>query len=94
MDKAWEMGVPHIIFTGGEPTSAKDLPELIAHAEHNGQITGLNTNARRLSDAALCRQSWWQPGWTMSRSRSSRARLRSTTRWCGRKAPSRRPSKV
>ena len=45
------MGIPHIIFTGGEPTLREDLPELIAHAEHNGQITGLNTNARRLSDA-------------------------------------------
>jgi radical SAM protein with 4Fe4S-binding SPASM domain len=50
LDKAWEMGVPHIIFTGGEPTLREDLPELIAHAEQNGQITGLNTNARRLSD--------------------------------------------
>jgi radical SAM protein with 4Fe4S-binding SPASM domain len=51
LDKAWDMGVPHIIFTGGEPTLREDLPELIAHAECNGQITGLNTNARRLSDA-------------------------------------------
>jgi radical SAM protein with 4Fe4S-binding SPASM domain len=51
IDRAWELGIPHIIFTGGEPTLRTDLPELIAHAEHNGQITGLNTNARRLSDA-------------------------------------------
>ena len=51
LDKAWEMGIPHIIFTGGEPTLREDLPELVAHAEQNGQITGLNTNARRLSDA-------------------------------------------
>lgn len=51
LDRAWQMGVPHIIFTGGEPTLREDLPELIAHAEQNGQITGLNTNARRLSDA-------------------------------------------
>ncbi len=50
LDKAWELGIPHIIFTGGEPTLRNDLPELIAHAEANGQITGLNTNARRLSD--------------------------------------------
>jgi radical SAM protein with 4Fe4S-binding SPASM domain len=50
LDKAWELGIPHIIFTGGEPTLREDLPELIAHAERNGQITGLNTNARRLSD--------------------------------------------
>jgi radical SAM protein with 4Fe4S-binding SPASM domain len=51
LDKAWELGIPHIIFTGGEPTLRNDLPELVAHAERNGQITGLNTNARRLSDA-------------------------------------------
>ncbi len=51
IDKAWDLGIPHIIFTGGEPTLCENLPELIAHAEHNGQITGLNTNARRLSDA-------------------------------------------
>jgi radical SAM protein with 4Fe4S-binding SPASM domain len=50
LDKAWSLGIPHIIFTGGEPTLRNDLPELIAHAEANGQITGLNTNARRLAD--------------------------------------------
>ena len=50
LDNLWELGVPHIVFTGGEATLRNDLPELIAHAESNGQITGLNTNARRLSD--------------------------------------------
>ncbi|HUH99114.1 MAG TPA: radical SAM protein [Anaerolineales bacterium] len=55
MDRLWELGVPHIIFTGGEATLRNDLPELIAHAESNGQITGLNTNARRLSDAKYLR---------------------------------------
>lgn len=50
LGKAWSLGIPHIIFTGGEPTLRNDLPELVAHAESNGQITGLNTNARRLSD--------------------------------------------
>jgi len=50
LDKAWDLGIPHIIFTGGEPTLRDDLLELVAHAEKNGQITGLNTNARRLSD--------------------------------------------
>ncbi len=50
IDKAWVLGIPHIIFTGGEATLREDLPELVAHAEGNGQITGLNTNARRLSD--------------------------------------------
>src|SRR5512134_1869148 len=50
LDQLWALGVPHIVFTGGEATLRNDLPELIAHAESNGQITGLNTNARRLSD--------------------------------------------
>ncbi len=50
IDRLWDVGVPHIVFTGGEPTLRNDLPDLIAHAEANGQITGLNTNARRLQD--------------------------------------------
>lgn len=50
LDQLWALGVPHIVFTGGEATLRSDLPELIRHAEANGQITGLNTNARRLSD--------------------------------------------
>lgn len=50
LDKLWALGIPHVVFTGGEPTLRDDLPELIAHAERNGQITGLNTNARRLSN--------------------------------------------
>ena len=50
LDKLWAIGIPHVVFTGGEPTLRQDLPELIAHAEQNGQITGINTNGRRLSD--------------------------------------------
>jgi radical SAM protein with 4Fe4S-binding SPASM domain len=51
LDRLWDLGIPHIVFTGGEPTLRSDLPELVAHAGRNGQITGLNTNGRRLSDA-------------------------------------------
>ena len=50
IDRLWEIGIPHVVFTGGEPTLYADLPELIAYAESKGQITGLNTNARRLQD--------------------------------------------
>jgi radical SAM protein with 4Fe4S-binding SPASM domain len=50
LDELWRIGIPHVVFTGGEPTLRKDLPELIAHAERNGQITGINTNGRRLKD--------------------------------------------
>jgi radical SAM protein with 4Fe4S-binding SPASM domain len=56
LDKLWDLGVPHIVFTGGEATLRNDLPELIAHAESNGQITGLNTNARRLADEKYVQQ--------------------------------------
>ena len=52
LDRLWDLAIPHIVFTGGEPTLRPDLPELIAHAERNGQITGINTNARKLSDRA------------------------------------------
>ncbi len=56
LDKLWKLGVPHIVFTGGEATLRNDLPELIAHAESNGQIAGLNTNARRLADEKYLQQ--------------------------------------
>jgi radical SAM protein with 4Fe4S-binding SPASM domain len=56
LDRLWALGVPHIVFTGGEATLRNDLPELIAHAESNGQITGLNTNARRLADEKYVQQ--------------------------------------
>jgi radical SAM protein with 4Fe4S-binding SPASM domain len=56
LDQLWALGVPHIVFTGGEATLRNDLPELIKHAESNGQITGLNTNARRLADERYVQQ--------------------------------------
>jgi radical SAM protein with 4Fe4S-binding SPASM domain len=56
IDRAWDIGIPHIVFTGGEPTLRSDLPELIAYAEHKGQITGLNTNGRRLRNQDFVQQ--------------------------------------
>jgi radical SAM protein with 4Fe4S-binding SPASM domain len=50
LDKLWKAGIPHIVFTGGEPTLREDLPDLIRHAEDLGQITGMNTNGRKLKD--------------------------------------------
>jgi hypothetical protein len=50
MDKAWGAGIPHIIFTGGEATLREDLPDLIAHAEKNGQVCGLLTDGLKLAD--------------------------------------------
>jgi len=52
MDIAWREGVPHVTFTGGEPTLRDDLPDLIAHAEKNGQVCGLLTDGLKLADKA------------------------------------------
>lgn len=50
LDKAWQAGIPHIIFTGGEATLREDLPQLIGHAEKNGQVCGLLTDGLKLAD--------------------------------------------
>lgn len=50
LTSAWEAGIPHVTFTGGEPTVRPDLVTLIAHAESLGQVTGLLTDGRRLTD--------------------------------------------
>ncbi len=55
LDKAWEAGIPHVVFTGGEPTLREDLPALIARGEANGQVTGLCSLGLRLSDSAYRR---------------------------------------
>ena len=49
--KVWNAGIPHIIFTGGEPTLRPDLPDLLALSEELGQVTGLLTNGLRLSES-------------------------------------------
>ena len=49
--KLFDIGVPYVIFTGGEPTLHPDIIELIRCAEDLGQITGMNSNGRRLADA-------------------------------------------
>jgi len=50
IDKLHEIGVPHIVFTGGEPTLYAGLEKLIARAERHGIVTGLNTNGRKLAN--------------------------------------------
>lgn len=48
--KAWDWGIPHLVFTGGEPTLRPDLGELVQYAEELGQVTGLITNGFRLTE--------------------------------------------
>jgi hypothetical protein len=51
LDKAWGVGIPHVTFTGGEPTLREDLPELIAYAEAKGMVSGLLSDGLKLADA-------------------------------------------
>jgi radical SAM protein with 4Fe4S-binding SPASM domain len=50
MDKLFKLGIPHVVFTGGEPTLRDDLQELVAYAQQIGLVSGLVTNGRRLKD--------------------------------------------
>ncbi len=56
LQKVWDAGIPHVVFTGGEPTLVPFLPQLIQHAEHLGLITGLNTNGRNLKNENYVQQ--------------------------------------
>lgn len=53
IDTLTSVGVPHLIFTGGEATLHPDLPALINYADQQGHIVGLNTNGRRLAQPAF-----------------------------------------
>ena len=50
MKKIWDLGIPHVIFTGGEATLRDDLEELIKFAETLGLVTGLLTNGVKLAN--------------------------------------------
>jgi organic radical activating enzyme len=50
LDTAWKAGIPQVTFTGGEPTLRDDLPDLVAHAEKNGQVCGLLTDGLKMAE--------------------------------------------
>ena len=52
----WKASVPHVVFTGGEPTLSPHLKELIETSESIGQITGLVTNGRRLAKGGYLKE--------------------------------------
>ncbi len=56
LDKLNEIAIPHVIFTGGEPTLVPFLPELIAYADELGIVTGMNSNGRKLKDPEFARR--------------------------------------
>ena len=49
LDKCWQAGIPHVTFTGGEPTLREDLSLLIEHAEKLGMVCGLLTDGAALA---------------------------------------------
>jgi organic radical activating enzyme len=49
--EAWNAGIPHVVFTGGEPTLRPDLLALVQFASSLGMVTGLITQASLLSSA-------------------------------------------
>jgi len=53
ISKIWDIGIPHVCFTGGEATLRPDLVDLIAYAEETGLVTGLLSNGRNLKDREL-----------------------------------------
>jgi radical SAM protein with 4Fe4S-binding SPASM domain len=55
LDTLKQVGVPHIILTGGEPTLYPGLAELVRYADGLGQIVGMNTNGRALAHMPLMR---------------------------------------
>lgn len=56
IDRCWELGIPHVTFTGGEATLRPDLVELIQYAQNVGVVTGLQTNGRKLQDRVYLNQ--------------------------------------
>jgi hypothetical protein len=56
LDKAYQVGIPHVVFTGGEPTLRDDLPALIQHAEELGMVSGLLSDGLRLADGDYLNQ--------------------------------------
>ena len=53
LDRLEAIAIPHVVFTGGEPTTVPFLSELVGYADRLGIIAGLNTNGRRLKDEDL-----------------------------------------
>jgi len=56
LDKVINAGIPHVVFTGGEPTIRPDLAELVTFTEEKGIVCGLITDGSRLSDPKYLHQ--------------------------------------
>jgi radical SAM protein with 4Fe4S-binding SPASM domain len=52
INRLFNLGIPQVVFTGGEPTLRDDLSLLIEQTQKTGLISGLVTNGRKLKDEA------------------------------------------
>jgi radical SAM protein with 4Fe4S-binding SPASM domain len=52
IDKLHNLGIPQVVFTGGEPTMRDDLAALIVYTQKMELVSGLVTNGRKLKDKA------------------------------------------
>ena len=50
LEAVWNAGIPHVVFTGGEPTLRDDLPDLISKTEQIGLVSGILTDGLKLVD--------------------------------------------
>ncbi len=91
VNRLHEVGVPHLILTGGEATLHPDLLEIIRYADGLGHIVGMNSNGRRTS------RSHWPPAGqsctmpSTGRAASTRPCAASRTPWPARCTPSPTP---
>lgn len=50
LQKAWDAGIPHVVFTGGEPMLRPDLPDLVQYASQLGMVTGIISGGQRFAE--------------------------------------------
>ncbi len=56
LDKLWEIGVPHVALTGGEPTTRPDFLEIVEYGQENGFVMGVITNGIKFADKNLVKE--------------------------------------
>jgi organic radical activating enzyme len=56
IDKAWNIGIPHLVFTGGEPALREDLVDLLLYCEEKGMVTGLISSSDKLAEDEYLQQ--------------------------------------
>jgi len=55
-DRIAELGIPHVILTGGEATLHPDFLEIVSYADKLGMVVGLNSNGRYLGHAPFMQE--------------------------------------